>query len=766
MINTSTEFKQNIRENRDLHVKLISVQDGRADITLYETNLRAFSYEGHTSNTNSFDIGACITGQVDFTVDNMDGNYTEEDFYSSEVYAYVGQTVSTGIEYLYINKYYVVDAQTTGQLISIRGYDAMNKFTRDYSESTLTYPATLYEIVIDCCLKCGVTLHTTNFDYKDYIVSERFEDDATFKDVLSYVGQISGHYVVIKEDKLCFEWYGSPPNILDGNATGDIIDGNALPSDNIIDGNIPDDTTQNDYFHIYALSKTPTIQYRDIVITGIKVKAMGDSSDYGETYLYGTDDYALEIENPLILPGQAQTIATHLGDKIIGTTFRALSCSALSDPSIQHGDVGFVSTHKGVYGIILTNHYFSFNEYSTYRCSGKAAEINSSQNFSEATKLLSRANIDTSRQLSYYDQSVKMLTQLMTYSFGVHKTEETDETGATIYYLHDKPLKSESTKIWKMTSDAFSVSNDGGVTYSAGLDVDGNFTAATISTGLLVANYIKTGKLEGVEIDIGSGTFIVQQDGNLNLTTTFQKVYGPYTNADYDRVSGITTFAIVPTDEDFDKFDINNDGKIDTRDRAQVARRMSDIWDGIVNFTIDINTEDRKPIELHSQASSSSTIYSTRLGCGHTETFSSIADEGVFGTLRIGANDALSGIYPFFVSGNAYIVGNVSADSFTDRTPFYDGNALEELSKISGIDGEIDHDTLPEFAQVKKLKVVEKETFEDYSNIEIIEETERDLGNMISILTKGIQEQIEVNTKQQQEIEFLKAEIQALKDKI
>lgn len=80
--------------------------------------------------------------------------------------------------------------------------------------------------------------------------------------------------------------------------------------------------------------------------------------------------------------------------------------------------------------------------------------------------------------------------------------------------------------------------------------------------------------------------------------------------------------------------------------------------------------------------------------------------------------------YPLSVTGNAWFSANVSALSFTDRTPSYDGDALKELSEIKGKNGEIDHSTLPEFAR--------KVTAEG--------EDGRDLGAMISMLVKAVQQ--------------------------
>jgi hypothetical protein len=83
------------------------------------------------------------------------------------------------------------------------------------------------------------------------------------------------------------------------------------------------------------------------------------------------------------------------------------------------------------------------------------------------------------------------------------------------------------------------------------------------------------------------------------------------------------------------------------------------------------------------------------------------------------------------VAGDVYGSANCSMLSFTDRTPFYSGDALTEIKAIKGKNGKIDHKTLPEFAKAKHTVLVNgKDTIPP----------ERDLGAMISILTKGVQQ--------------------------
>jgi hypothetical protein len=101
-------------------------------------------------------------------------------------------------------------------------------------------------------------------------------------------------------------------------------------------------------------------------------------------------------------------------------------------------------------------------------------------------------------------------------------------------------------------------------------------------------------------------------------------------------------------------------------------------------------------------------------------------------------------------SPGIYVIGTCSALVFTDRTPAYEGaDAVSDLKKIKSKNGKIDHSTLPEFAQ-KKVQVdqIGKEGDEDYEPAR--EEDGRDLGAMISILVKAVQE--------------LSAEIEALKE--
>jgi hypothetical protein len=102
-------------------------------------------------------------------------------------------------------------------------------------------------------------------------------------------------------------------------------------------------------------------------------------------------------------------------------------------------------------------------------------------------------------------------------------------------------------------------------------------------------------------------------------------------------------------------------------------------------------------------------------------------------------------------AGDMYTAKNMSALSFTDRTPHYDGDALSELKKIKGKNGQIDHDTLPEFTKKviqgkpitrNKGKKIDAHGLE-VDDIEILGaevEVGRDLSATVTMLVKAVQQ--------------------------
>lgn len=102
-----------------------------------------------------------------------------------------------------------------------------------------------------------------------------------------------------------------------------------------------------------------------------------------------------------------------------------------------------------------------------------------------------------------------------------------------------------------------------------------------------------------------------------------------------------------------------------------------------------------------------------------------------------------------------YAYNNISALSFTDRTDAFVGDALEAIAKIAADEmGNIDHSTLPEFAQAT------------YTDADGKEQAGRDIGNMVSVLTVGIQQLIELNAQKDIVIIGLTTRLEMLEKKV
>lgn len=104
---------------------------------------------------------------------------------------------------------YRVYTATFGETtLQITAYDEMIYFDRPYSECTLSYPATIRDIVLDACRHCQVDCESSSIEMGNYIVKTKPEGSITYRDVISYCAQIMGCYARINHlGRLAFGWY-------------------------------------------------------------------------------------------------------------------------------------------------------------------------------------------------------------------------------------------------------------------------------------------------------------------------------------------------------------------------------------------------------------------------------------------------------------------------------------------------------------------------------------------------------------------------------
>ena len=127
----------------------------------------SFSIEDAVSGTGSFDIGAAIINKLTLGINNIYEAYSGYDFTGAVVIPYVGLELPDGtVEKLRKGVFTVDEASYNGSLITLSCLDNMYKLDYAYTESNLSYPATLGEIVRDICYVCGITLLTTTFSIR------------------------------------------------------------------------------------------------------------------------------------------------------------------------------------------------------------------------------------------------------------------------------------------------------------------------------------------------------------------------------------------------------------------------------------------------------------------------------------------------------------------------------------------------------------------------------------------------------------------------
>lgn len=564
----SNRWKEKVKNGMDVqYLKYadITLTDGTV-LNLTSANLwqNGMEFEDSVSNDSSFDIGSAIINVLNLSINNFDGEYSDYDFEGAEVICYVGLQIenedtselldsageqildSTG-DTIIVHKNAVIEKtrictvtvieqpEDETVTIDLTCEDNMRKFDRNYSDSKLKYPATRGQIVRDACEVCGVTLQTLNFYRDDYIVQNRPNDEAlTFRQVLQWVAQIGCQWMRCDEyGRLCVNWYGfvneeeltvdelgvlktqdgSNVNLNFSNSDGALSadNGTLLENDGILrlfatdeKGNISEIETTYGF----------TPHHTDVVITGVKVTEYSESSsDNPQTYMVGTEGYVLGISgNKLIRVGDGQTIASIISEKCVGMRFRPFESECPTDVALEAGDSLIIVDRNGkIYTSLLTTTTLKPGSGQKIACNAKSAAKNSSTQYSQATQAFVAARNMVKQEKTAREKALEEFGKRIDSATGVYTTVETQEDGSQIFYLHDKPTLAESKAIWKMTSEAWGVSTDGGQTWNGGMTVDGDTIVRILNAVGVNADWINAGAIMVKDSD-GNILFSVDMD--------------------------------------------------------------------------------------------------------------------------------------------------------------------------------------------------------------------------------------------------------------
>lgn len=447
MINVSTQLKEESLTNRNYYVTAnVTLSDG----TALELGKKDFFLSGNSlvdsADSGDFPVGVAIEKTASLSLVNDDGRFDNYNFNGARFVIFLNAQLSDKIETIKKGTYIVSKKPTTASEISLSLLDKMHNADKSY-DSNLSFPCAVKELLSECCQQCNITLGDATFPNADFQIQQA-PSNATYRTVIGMCAGIAGGNARIDENDLL--------RIItfDKNFTNT----SARSGDN---------SNGSDY---HVLSSIQNLQYDidDIIVTGVKY--VEDETEY----MSGQDGYVITIDNQL-LSGNARTGIEAIGSQLIGLRMRPFSCDGIANGYATFGDsVEFTNVKKRTFKSFVTDLEFTFGGSTSWSCSAKSAEEDTSEFIGEQQVAVEQSKKDIEKKLSAYDVKLKQMNELAANTLGFFYTEEKQEDGSVITYRHDKPTLADSKVIYKTGVDGFFLSIDGGQTWKAGFDSNGD----------------------------------------------------------------------------------------------------------------------------------------------------------------------------------------------------------------------------------------------------------------------------------------------------
>ena len=499
MKNVSNEFKNIIKSGGPFYAYAsITLKNGEK-LVLDSDNDFFISGNGYTEDGgDGFPLGSALSKSVTLVIDNIDERFSKYDFYYAQISLFTeadienrsydiwrdvkgeeildinGNTImltKSRIERLNEGAFTVLEPTAVGDTIEIVGYDAMYKADVDFT-SKLSYPTTAGQLLREACSECGIMLGSPKFKNDDFVI-EQAPEKVTCREVIGYIAMLSVGNAVIQDGTLVIKSY-------DFSAISKI----ASRADLVEDAG---------YSILMDYQSDPDISTDPVVITGIATTKKVENES--TILIRGTDDYALEITNPLI-EGHEDDAINLIGDVLIGVKLRGFSGEFFPDPTIEFMDLACVVDRKDkVYPTFITSLEFNYLGSSSFSCGIKDPERQKSTYYSEATKVYEKAKKEIKQNKTEFEAAVDNLNKTLENASGMYSTESPQPDGSMITYIHDKPTVEESKNVIKVTSEAIGISSDGGKTYPYGLFLTGDLITRILYAIGINADYINSGSL-------------------------------------------------------------------------------------------------------------------------------------------------------------------------------------------------------------------------------------------------------------------------------
>ena len=495
MINVSNTFKEKLQDGEQvIEIVEITFADGTTK-TLENEIMIGNNDFSDCAESSSFPVCATVCKTMKLELDNTEGQWKDYNFYQAKVHAYlklqtsVAEPASESIwmddfyepildtdgnsivlsraasedRYETIDKgiYTITTPEQYGEILSFTALDDMYKTNAKYY-SALTLPQTVIALVRDACESLNIPMGFSSMAHGNVVVTA-LPDNMTFRQLIGWAAMLeTANARIDNRGYLRFiKWnFGAVEN------------GSLVP------------TKLEDYVN------SPTLSSDDIVITGIRVKNKESES------LFGSAGYVLELENNLLSDSDLGTVAAWIGGNLVGAKFRNLQGDLLYNPLLEFGDMARSFDRNGNgYLTPITDVSSPLNGITTVKTQADDPIRNSSTYMSEATKALVEARQLVKDERTEREKAVERLANTLKESGGLYMTEDPQDDGSVIYYMHNKPTLEESDIVWKLTAEAIGISTDGGKTYPYGFTVTGEMITRLLYAEGINASYINAGAL-------------------------------------------------------------------------------------------------------------------------------------------------------------------------------------------------------------------------------------------------------------------------------
>lgn len=596
MINASNAFKKKLEAGEPVRMVVdITFPDGTKK-TIDKDVMNGDNGFSDCADSSSFPIGATVCKTLTLSINNDQEQWKNYNFYGAKIHAYLKlqtsyaapESVSVLLDESYnpildstgdsiiatqaatkdiietIDKgiYTVTTPEQYSDIINVTALDDMYKANKTYT-SGLKLPQSLINLVRDACKTVGIGMNLT-MDHGDIIIRS-IPDSMTFR-------QLFGYAAMVESANARIDYFGNLQFV-------------------------KWDFEKADVPELKNYGNPPTLSSDDIVITGIKVTNGQSNDDANTDYsgMYGEEGYVLELENELIDTDQLQTVANIIGEQIAGARFRNLEGDLVYNPLVEFGDMVYTYDRlENKYLTPLTDVSGNVGGLTTVKTQADDPIRGSSDFYGNSTKAIVAARQMVQKETSAREEAIQRLAETLNSSSGLYMTQELQQDGSIIYYMHNKATMAESNIIWKLTAEAFAVSIDGGKTYPYGFAVTGELITRLLYAEGINADYINAGTLI-VRDKSGNAIFEADMDtGSVTIDGSCVTIGGKPLDEKIEDVENTAALArnmTMQLDNDYQGIPVDSDGNYtEFPECATTATVMYGTQDITDNCTYTITT--------------------------------------------------------------------------------------------------------------------------------------------------------------------------------